>query len=75
MLDRSAGVQSQQQTFELDDGKRTSAKTLIGSPMCNRWLNAPADAIENIQARVSARNALEIVDGEEAAIYVGGYIK
>ncbi len=39
------------------------------------WLNAPADQVEDIQARVLPTEALEIVADEEAAQYVGGYIK
>ena len=39
------------------------------------WLTAPAEAIEAIQARVLPSNALEVVPDEEAAQYVGGYIK
>ncbi len=42
---------------------------------CDEWLNAPADAIEEIQARVLPTDALEILSGDEAAQYVGGYIK
>ncbi len=42
---------------------------------CKQWLNAPADQVEAIQARVLPTNALEIVSDEEAAQYVGGYIK
>lgn len=39
------------------------------------WLTAPADRIEEIQARILPTNALEIVPDDEAAEYVGGYIK
>lgn len=39
------------------------------------WLNAPADALEAIQARVLDNSALEILGDEEAADYAGGYIK
>lgn len=39
------------------------------------WLKAPADRIEVIQARILPTNALEIVPDDEAAEYVGGYIK
>ncbi len=42
---------------------------------CKQWLNAPADQIEAIQARVLPTEALEIIPDEEAAQYVGGYIK
>jgi hypothetical protein len=42
---------------------------------CDEWLKAPADQIETIQARVLRLESLEIVDDEEAAQYVGGYIK
>lgn len=42
---------------------------------CRQWLNVvPAD-IEAIQARVLPTEALEIVLDDEAAQYVGGYIK
>ncbi len=39
------------------------------------WLSAPADQVESIQARVLPTDALEIVPDDEAAQYVGGYIK
>jgi putative SOS response-associated peptidase YedK len=39
------------------------------------WLTAPPDQVEPIQARVLPPNALEIVPDDEAAEYVGGYIK
>jgi putative SOS response-associated peptidase YedK len=39
------------------------------------WLSAPADQIEAIQRRVLPTEALEIVSGEEAGDYVGGYLK
>lgn len=39
------------------------------------WLNAPADQVEEIQTRVLPTEALEIVADEEAAQYVGGYVK
>jgi putative SOS response-associated peptidase YedK len=39
------------------------------------WLNAPADQIERIQSRVLPTTALEIVGDDEAAQYVGGYLK
>jgi len=39
------------------------------------WLTAPADRIEEIQARILTTNALEIVPDDGAAEYVGGYIK
>ena len=42
---------------------------------CKQWLSAPADQVETIQARVLPAEALQIVDDEEAAQYVGGYIK
>lgn len=42
---------------------------------CKQWLNAPPDQIEAIQARVLPPEALEIVGDDEAAQYVGGYIK
>jgi putative SOS response-associated peptidase YedK len=42
---------------------------------CQRWLTAAPDQIEAIQARVLPTDALEIVSDEEAAQYVGGYLK
>jgi putative SOS response-associated peptidase YedK len=39
------------------------------------WLTAPADQIEAIQAHVLPADALEIVPDDEAAQYVGGYLK
>lgn len=39
------------------------------------WLSAPPDQIEAIQARVLPIDALQIVSDDEAAQYVGGYIK
>ncbi|MGE0186174.1 MAG: hypothetical protein AB7Q23_10320 [Hyphomonadaceae bacterium] len=42
---------------------------------CDEWLNAPPEEIEAIQARVLATDALEIVGDDEAAQYVGGYIR
>lgn len=39
------------------------------------WLNAPADQIQPIQARALPTNALEILSEDEAAQYVGGYLK
>jgi putative SOS response-associated peptidase YedK len=39
------------------------------------WLNAPPDQIEAIQARVLPAEALQIVSDDEAAQYVGGYLK
>ncbi len=39
------------------------------------WLYAEAKEIEVIQARVLPKDALEIVADDEAAHYVGGYIK
>ncbi len=39
------------------------------------WLTAPADRIEEIQARVLPANALEVLSDEEAAQYAGGYLK
>ena len=39
------------------------------------WLGASADQIEAIQSRVLPTEALEIVFDDEAAQYVGGYIK
>lgn len=42
---------------------------------CKRWLTAAPDQIESIQARILPAEALEIVSDDEAAQYVGGYIK
>ncbi|MGH6951051.1 MAG: SOS response-associated peptidase [Vitreimonas sp.] len=39
------------------------------------WLNAPAGEIAGIQARELPVEALEVVPDEEAAQYVGGYLK
>jgi putative SOS response-associated peptidase YedK len=39
------------------------------------WLTAPANRIGAFQARVLPTSALEIVPDDEAAQYVGGYIK
>jgi putative SOS response-associated peptidase YedK len=39
------------------------------------WLKAPAENVEAIQARVLANNALEALSADEAAQYVGGYLK
>ena len=39
------------------------------------WLSAPAKDIARIQARVLPTEALEIVSDDEAAQYVGGYLK
>ena len=39
------------------------------------WLAAPAAQIEEIQSRVLPSDALEIVSDEEAAQFVGGYLK
>lgn len=39
------------------------------------WLSAPADRIEQIQARVLPASALEVVSDDEAAQFVGGYLK
>lgn len=39
------------------------------------WLTTPPDQIEEIQARVLPADALEIVPEDEAAEFVGGYIK
>jgi putative SOS response-associated peptidase YedK len=39
------------------------------------WLNAPAARIEAIQARALPADALAIVPDEEAAAYVGSYLK
>jgi putative SOS response-associated peptidase YedK len=41
----------------------------------DEWLAAPADAIAEIQARALPGEALEIVPDDEAAAYVGGYLK
>jgi putative SOS response-associated peptidase YedK len=42
---------------------------------CEEWLNAPPEEIEAIQARVLPADALEIIGDEEAAQFVGGYLK
>jgi len=42
---------------------------------CRQWLNASRDQIETIQARVLSADVLEILSEEEAAQYVGGYLK
>lgn len=42
---------------------------------CKQWLNAPADQIEAIQARVLPDDGLDIVPDNEAAQFVGGYLK
>jgi putative SOS response-associated peptidase YedK len=42
---------------------------------CDEWLRAPPERIEAIQARVLPPAALEILPDEEAAQYVGGYIR
>ncbi|MBL8543528.1 MAG: SOS response-associated peptidase family protein [Hyphomonadaceae bacterium] len=39
------------------------------------WLQAPVADIEAIQARVLARDALEIVSADEVAQYASGYLK
>jgi putative SOS response-associated peptidase YedK len=39
------------------------------------WLSAAPDQIEAVQARVLPADALEIVGDDEAAQYVGGYLK
>ena len=48
---------------------------VLRSVRAKEWLNAPPDQIEAIQARVLPTDALEIVADDEAAQYVGGYIK
>mgnify|MGYP000845521828 FL=1 len=42
---------------------------------CRQWLNATPEQIESIQGRVLPPDALEIVGDDEAAQYVGGYMK
>jgi putative SOS response-associated peptidase YedK len=42
---------------------------------CRQWLGAEPAQIETIQARVFPTDALEIVSDDEAAAYVGGYLK
>jgi putative SOS response-associated peptidase YedK len=42
---------------------------------CQEWLNAPLSEIEAIQARGAPADALEVVSDDEAAQYVGGYLK
>jgi putative SOS response-associated peptidase YedK len=39
------------------------------------WLNAPADEIPALQARVLPADALEIVGAEGAAGFIGAYLK
>lgn len=48
---------------------------LSGTAEQDEWLTAPADRIASIQARVFPAEALERVNDEEAAQYVGGYLK
>lgn len=48
---------------------------LRGGGDCEEWLSVLADSIEAIQARVLPTEALEIVPDDEAAQYVGGYLK
>jgi putative SOS response-associated peptidase YedK len=48
---------------------------LRGDGECEEWLSAPADQIEAIQARVLPTDALEVAPDDEAAQYVGGYLK
>lgn len=42
---------------------------------CEEWLSAPTDKLEAIQSRVLRTDALEIVPDDEAAVFVGGYLK
>lgn len=42
---------------------------------CRHWLSAEPDQIETIQARVLPAETLEIVSDDEAAQYVGSYLK
>jgi putative SOS response-associated peptidase YedK len=42
---------------------------------CKQWLNAPPDQIEAIQERVLDEDALEIVPDDEAAQFVGSYLR
>jgi putative SOS response-associated peptidase YedK len=42
---------------------------------CDEWLTAPPDEIAAIQARILPVDALEIVADDEAAQYVGAYLK
>lgn len=48
---------------------------LTDQAACEGWLNAPPDEIEAIQTSVLPSDVLKIVGDEEAAQYVGGYIK
>lgn len=48
---------------------------LRGASQAEEWLTAPADRIEEIQARPLPVDALEIVPDDEAGQYVGGYLK
>jgi hypothetical protein len=51
------------------------AHILTNELECDRWLRAPGDEIEAIQARETPFNVLQIVSDEEAAQYVGGYLR
>jgi putative SOS response-associated peptidase YedK len=42
---------------------------------CDEWMSAAADQVAAIQARVLPTEALVILPDDEAAEYVGGYIK
>ena len=42
---------------------------------CDEWISADADQVAGIQARVLPRAALVVLPDDEAAEYVGGYIK
>ena len=48
---------------------------LSGTAEQDEWLTASADRIASIQARVFPAEALVRVNDEEAAQYVGGYLK
>ena len=51
------------------------ASDLAGEADREAWLSASAEEMEAMQARVLPMHALEIVPEDEAAQYVGGYIK
>jgi putative SOS response-associated peptidase YedK len=48
---------------------------LLSREAQQEWLGAEPSRIEELQSRVLATDALEIVDDEEASEFVGGYLK
>lgn len=48
---------------------------LVGREQQEEWLTAPASAVAAIQSRALSAEALEIVPDDEAAEFVGGYLK